>query len=117
MPPKDTKPTDEATDEPTAVGIVAPGRTVDVPTGVRRVVGYDRVTGAAVYGPVLQKFWPGQEVTLTVSEITRLRSLGFLVHPDGSRSIGPHIVGAPQQPAATDRGVPDHWPSRQVVDH
>jgi hypothetical protein len=72
--------------EPTETGIVAPGRTVEAPViGKKKFVGFDKQTGVRVYGPLLNRFGPNQSVTLPVSEITRLRELGFLLDPNKQR--------------------------------
>ncbi len=65
-----------------ARGTVARGHTIDIPTGERRMIGYDRVTGAPVFTSVIRKAGPGEEVTLVRSEIDRLRRAGFLVDPN-----------------------------------
>jgi hypothetical protein len=96
-----------ATTEPTEVAIVRAGRTVDVPIG-RRVHGYDSTKGVEVYGPVYRTFKPGEEVTLAISEIARLRALGFLVDPNGTAVIAPD---------ALSNRTPEHWPSRHQEDH
>jgi hypothetical protein len=51
-----------------------------VSLGQKKFVGYDR-EGRSIYGPVTTHFGPGQEVVLPLSEIGRLRELGFLVDP------------------------------------
>jgi len=48
--------------------------------GQKRFVGYDK-EGRSIYGPVYTYFGPGQEVVLPISEIARLKELGFLVDP------------------------------------
>jgi hypothetical protein len=65
-------------DAPTATAIVARGRTVHAPTGQKRVIGYDAVLRTEIYCPFLEMYGPGSEVTLPVTEIARLRALGFL---------------------------------------
>jgi hypothetical protein len=70
---------------PMATAIIERGHTVEcaVP-GERNFVGYttdEHGNSRTVYGPVYTKYGPGSEVTLPLSEINRLRELGFLVDP------------------------------------
>jgi hypothetical protein len=67
------------TQEKTARGIVARGRTVDIPTGKRTVVSHHPTTGEPVYRAVTRTAVPGEEIELPVSEIEYLRNGGFLV--------------------------------------
>ena len=71
------------------------GRTVQAPVpGKKRLVGYDRITGAQILGPVLENFGPGSTVVLPVDEIGRLRGLGFLVDPRQTFKTQKDIAGA-----------------------
>lgn len=60
--------------------IVAPRHVVDVVIG-RRTIGFDQTLGKEVFGPIWKSLGPGESVELSADEITRLRSLGFLVDP------------------------------------
>jgi len=65
-----------------ARGVVARGRTVQVPHPTeKKVVGQNPVTGQAIMGPTMREFGPGEEVTLQEKEIVNLRAQGFLVDP------------------------------------
>lgn len=70
-----------AAGEPTEIATVARGRSVDVPSGERRKVGHDPVTGEAIFAAVQRRYAEGQQVELPRSQITRLRELGFLTDP------------------------------------
>jgi hypothetical protein len=61
--------------------IVARGRTVCVPTGNRVQVGLTQ-DGQQVLSSETRDFGPGEEVTLPIDEIARLRETGHLVDPD-----------------------------------
>lgn len=104
--------------EQTAKATVAPGRSVDMVVG-NRIVGYDRLLGTPVRGPTFRKFGPGQEVTLPISEVAFLRERGFLLGAGGTRAAPVALApDAPQQPpAVTERPAPEHWPSRQSIEH
>ena len=72
--------------EPTGIGVVARGRTVEAPIpGKKRRVGFERETGEEIFGPVLKRFGPGEAVRLPASEVRRLKELGFLV--DASKAV------------------------------
>ena len=77
------RPAEPDPDEPRELATVRPGRSVDVPDSIeKRAVGYDRDTGKSIYAAVQHRYGPGQQVELPVSEIRRLRGLGFLVDPN-----------------------------------
>lgn len=82
--------------ERTAKGIVARGRSVDVPdpSAQRMVTGYN-TEGKAVTRAAFRSYGPGQEVTLPESEILSLRERGFLTDPDVTvppLAEGPHFT-------------------------
>jgi hypothetical protein len=77
-----------------ARGTVARGRTVEVPTGVRLVVGTD-AGGNPVYGQRSRPCGPGSEVELPADEMARLRVLGFI---EDSDKIAPALADGPQYP-------------------
>ena len=78
------RPVEPDPDEPRELATVRMGRSVDVPDPVeKRAVGYDRDSGAMIFAAVQHRYGPGQQVELPVSEIRRLRGLGFLVDPSG----------------------------------
>jgi hypothetical protein len=77
------RPVEPDPDEPRDLATVRTGRSVDVPDPIeKRAVGYDRDTGKPIYAAVQHRYGPGQQVELPVSEIRRLRGLGFLVDPN-----------------------------------
>ena len=63
-----------------AKGIVAKGRTVEVPSDQRRIAGYT-ADGKPVHRTMQRLAGPGEEVELPTSEIAYLRASGFLVDP------------------------------------
>jgi hypothetical protein len=85
---------------------VARGRTVHVPTGIRKVIGSKgyEVNGAVVYRDVTQEEFnvanPGDTVTLPQTEIDRLMELGFLQSIDDH----PAKVSRPRAPRP-DTGI------------
>jgi hypothetical protein len=78
------RPVEPDPDEPREFAVVARGRSVDAPTEQRRAVGYDPVKGEQLYAAVQRRFMPGETIELPVSEIRRLRELGFLIAPDAA---------------------------------
>lgn len=82
--------------EQLARGVVARGRTVQVPHPTEMIiVGTNPETGVPIRAPRRVEYGPGQEVTLTKSEINNLRSTGFLIDPDklagGEPAEGSHV--------------------------
>jgi hypothetical protein len=70
--------------EKTARGIVARGRSVDVPdSSVRQTIGYN-AEGKPVTKAAIRTYLPGQELQLPEREILSLRERGFLLDPDQS---------------------------------
>ncbi len=69
--------------EKTVRGIVARGRTIDVPdlNAPRQTVGYT-ADGKAMTRSPSRTYLPGQEVELPAKEIASLRERGFLMDPD-----------------------------------
>ncbi len=74
-------PASAAPKEQTAIGIVARGRSVEIPTGERRIVGYDGKNHCDVSGALVKRYGPGARVELPISELKRLQGLGFIVDP------------------------------------
>jgi hypothetical protein len=72
----------EAPREESATGIVASGRCLHVPDGTRHVAGYDTERRVNTHRQGFKEVLAGQAVTLPISEIARLRELGFLVDPN-----------------------------------
>ena len=64
-----------------AKGIVAKGRTVEVPSNQRRIAGYT-ADSKPVYRATQRIANPGDEVELPAEELAYLRAAGFLVDPD-----------------------------------
>lgn len=95
---------------PMGRAIVARGRVVHAAVrGEYDLVGYDSTTAAPVRAPRTRIYLPGETVELPVSEIERLRALGFLadpdfVHPSGPPATFDHTVQKtpiePEPPAA-----------------
>jgi hypothetical protein len=80
-----TKLTIEADDaelvEKTTTGIVASGHSIHINIGkVQR--GYDAMLGKPVFRQEFCTIGPGQEITLSKSQIEKLMAAGFLVNPD-----------------------------------
>jgi hypothetical protein len=108
-PARPPPPAASAPPEPTAQAIVANGKTVHVPTGELEFAGYGR-DGKEVTRSKFKVFRPGQEVTLSASEVKRLRRDGFLVDPDRvivapsggglRRSVAASATGDREPPAA-----------------
>jgi hypothetical protein len=69
--------------EKTARGVVARGRTFDVPdmNAPRQTVGYTPEGKAMTRAPS-RTYLPGQEVELAAKEMASLRERGFLMDPD-----------------------------------
>ena len=69
----------------TARGIVARGRSIDVPdmSVARQTIGYN-ADGKPVTRSAIRTYLPGQEVELPAKEIISLRERGFLLDPDQS---------------------------------
>jgi hypothetical protein len=65
----------------TVRAIVARGRTIDVPTGQRKLAGLTN-EGKEVFRQAVKTFGPGQTVDLPRDEAKSLRNLGYLVDPD-----------------------------------
>jgi hypothetical protein len=96
------------TTKPVVLGkaIVNNGKSVQVPTGELRMVGL-REDGKPITAPVQRSYLPGDEVELDVSEIERLRGLGFLLK-DGETFFKREVVagaygegtGHPEAPTA-----------------
>lgn len=72
------RPVEPDPNEPRELATVARGRQVHVPTDQKRAVGYDRDSGEMIYAAVQRHYMPGEQVELPISEIRRLRGLGFL---------------------------------------
>jgi hypothetical protein len=99
---------------PMGTAKVARGRTVHVPTGVKHVVGsrpYDAGGGTVVHRDItaveFHSAGPGETVTLPVSEIERLTTLGFLQPIDDQptrRGNGKGEVNTRVSPSAGSRG-------------
>jgi hypothetical protein len=84
--PRPAPPPDN--NEATGTAVVARGRTVHCPVPDQtQFVGYDKTTGKEIYGPVFKAYGPGSKVELPVSEITRLRGLGFLEPEGGGKPV------------------------------
>ena len=81
---RNLRPAEPDPDEPREFAIVARGRSIDAPTEQRRAVGYDPVKGEQLYAAVQRRYGPGERIELPISEIRRLRELGFLVDPDAA---------------------------------
>lgn len=75
--------------------IVAPGRTVSVPTEEKRVAAYTP-DNKPIHRLVEVTYRPGQEVSLPVDEIAYLRRTGFLVDPDAIL-VGTRIGANPER--------------------
>lgn len=68
--------------EKLARGIVARGRSVQVPDNNQQVIkGTNPETGKLIYGPKIREYGPGEEVTLPESELKYFRELGYIVDP------------------------------------
>jgi hypothetical protein len=86
-------PQPDLTDEPLVTGIVARGHSVHVPIpDQQRRVGWDKDDGREIYTQATRVALPGESVTLSESECSRLKARGFLVDPD--RTILPPFNGA-----------------------
>jgi hypothetical protein len=72
----------EAPPEPTGVAVVARGHCVHVPDGTRHISGFDVDRRRNVYRQGFIERREGEQVTLYLSEIKRLREIGFLVDPN-----------------------------------
>ena len=74
--------------EPRETAVVAKGRTIDAPVegAEKEIAGFDTVKQEYTFRLPQKRFYPGQEISLPVSEAARLRRLGFLFDPDG---VGP----------------------------
>jgi hypothetical protein len=85
-------------------GIVARGRSVDVPDlSARQTVGYSG-EGKVVTRPAYRTYLPGQEVELPAKEVLSLRERGFLVDPDATvppLAEGPHFSETGHQATAS----------------
>ena len=64
---------------PKATGIVARGRTVHAndPNAPKRFVGFDK-EGVGIWVPSQRIYSPGEQIELPVSELERLKRLGFI---------------------------------------
>jgi hypothetical protein len=64
-------------------GVVAPGRSIDVPVGDQKMIaGFSVAEARDVTRLRCVRYMPGEKVRLPLSEISRLRKLGALVDPD-----------------------------------
>jgi hypothetical protein len=78
--------------EKMARGIVARGRSIDVPdpSAPKQTVGYS-AEGKPFTKSAIRQYGPGMEVELPVQEIASLRERGFLTDPD--RTLPPLAEG------------------------
>lgn len=75
-------------DEPRETCVVACGRTIDQPDedAEKVVAGYDNAKGKYTYRHPCRRFYPGEQISLPISEARRLREL--LTDPNGEQPVG-----------------------------
>lgn len=81
--------------EKIARGVVARGRTVDIPDTTRRQVIGHTPEGKPIHRSPVRSFGPGNEIELPAQEIATLRERGFLVDPERvipPLADGPHFT-------------------------